>query len=116
MERLPSQVSGLKIDAVEWLPSGGATGLLRIRGTRTNHDPSSLPVLVVGTGQETKRHMSLPEPGPRSDGEGWRGAYILRAELIEAGAALALELEGDVLVGVHTPSVPSVGVRPAVTA
>ena len=114
---LPSEIPGLTVETVEWLPAGGATGLLRIRGSWSGPEGrrTSLPVLVVGTGEEAAKHVSLPEPRQSADGGAWRGAYILRAELIETGESLALELEGGRRFPIPSPAVAPVSAPRTVT-
>lgn len=107
MDMLPSESLGLTVETVEWLPSGGATGLLRVRGHWTGPHSArrGLPVLVVGAGEETARHLSLPEPGPSAEDGAWRGAYILGVEVIEAQWSLALEGEGGAQLVLPAPAV-----------
>lgn len=93
------------VEAVEWLPSGGGSGLVRVRG-RWRHDPEpeGLPVLVVGPSEWPHRHESLPDPRAGREPGVWRGAYIVRAELVEAGHALVLEVPGRGTVTLPAPS------------
>jgi hypothetical protein len=73
---------GRRVEAVEWLPSGSGSALVRVRGRGASS--AELPVLVAGE----HRFESLPA---RSEGEpgSWRGAYVVPASLEGAPLALA---------------------------
>ena len=97
-----SALEGLTLEAVEWLPSGSETGLVRVRA-RWAPDakrPAGLPALCARGVAGVERFESLPDaPAGREEGV-WRGAYLapahaLRAELWlqwESGERSALPL------------------------
>lgn len=95
MEPVPEgEHPDLIVEAVEWLPSGGGSGLVRVRGRwRAGTGADVPPPLVVAGGSGAPvRHDSLPDPRALEDPGVWRGAYIVRGELVEDGRPLALEL------------------------
>jgi hypothetical protein len=90
---------GLRIEAVEWLPSGAGAALLRVRGRfAEGAGPSSPPALVAGE----RRFESLPDT--RSGGEpgSWRGSYVVPASL--QGAPLTLAWPDGSVAAVPMPS------------
>ena len=104
MNELPSSrppgLEALTLEGVEWLPSGGGAGLLRVRGRWIADDERAgrLPVLGVRRvqGGETERFESLPDARAEAGGTGlvWRGAYVVSAGLVEGDPAeLWLEWE-----------------------
>ncbi|HEX8104011.1 MAG TPA: hypothetical protein VF533_15440, partial [Solirubrobacteraceae bacterium] len=117
MQPMSADAHGLTIEAVEWLPSGGGTGLVRVRGRWSTPERRELelPVLIARTGAESVRHVSLPDPRAGRDWSVWRGAYLVRAEAVEAGAPLELELAGGARVALPAPS-RGLGAAPAAPA
>ena len=76
--------TGLVIEAVEWLPSGADSGLVRVRGRWT--DPAreaELPALRLRRGDEVRRFDSLPDARFDRDPAVWRGAYLVPAALMD---------------------------------
>ena len=65
------------VEAVEWLPTGSDSGLLRVRGRFAAGRPAGAPVLVIGE----HRHLSLPE-ALSGDPAAWRGAFVVGARLL----------------------------------
>ncbi len=80
-ESTPASIlDGLTLEAVEWLPSGADTGLLRVRGrwSPAGAHPLGLPVLCARVGGVVSRSDSLPDaPSGRANGSVWRGAYLV---------------------------------------
>src|SRR3954471_8891363 len=76
-----SILDGLSLEAVEWLPSGADSGLVRVRGRwgPGAARPEGLPVLCVSArGAAVSRVESLPDaPSMRGNGSVWRGAYLV---------------------------------------
>jgi len=91
---VPEALPGLAIEAVEWLPSGSDSGLVRVRGRWTN--PSAqrpgLPQLVLRAGRQSHRFESLPDARFARDPSSWRGSYLVPAALV-AGEPEALWVE-----------------------
>ena len=88
-ESIPASVlDGLTFEAVEWLPSGADTGLVRVRGrwaVGVAH-PLGLPVLCAQVGGAVSRVDSLPDaPSTRTNGSIWRGAYLVPEAVARAG-------------------------------
>ena len=88
-ESIPASIlDGLTLEAVEWLPSGADTGLLRVRGrwaVGVAH-PLGLPVLCASVGGAVSRVDSLPDaPSTRTNGSVWRGAYLVPEAVARAG-------------------------------
>ena len=102
--RLPE---GHSVDAVDWLPSGARSGLVRVRGHRTPESgaPTPLPELVVEGGGEIRRFASLPDPRSDRDPTAWRGAYVLDARLATEAGRLWLEWPGG-----HRAALPPLAV------
>ena len=102
-ESIPASIlDGLTLEAVEWLPSGADTGLLRVRGrwaVGVAH-PLGLPVLCAQAGGEVARVDSLPD-APRN-GSIWRGAYLVPEAVARAG--LWLEWESGERSALPTPA------------
>lgn len=106
-ESKPSEVpEGLIIEAVEWLPSGARSGLVRVRGRwEAGAAPGpGLPVLLVAAADTVHRFASLPDPrGDREPGS-WRGAYVVNGDLLEdALDALSLEFPGGATAPLPAP-------------
>jgi hypothetical protein len=94
--------AGLSIEAVDWLPSGGRSGLVRVRG-RWDSGPEEIPLPQLLIGGE--RFDSLPDPRATRERGAWRGAYVVPSEPVEAGdARLALEFPGGVRIALPRPS------------
>jgi hypothetical protein len=90
-------VQGLTVESVEWLPSGGDAGLVRVRGRWA--DPEAripeLPALCVRLGAEAQRFDSLPDARFGRDPTVWRGTYLVPAALMEvASGSLSLSWPG----------------------
>ncbi|MEO8690997.1 MAG: hypothetical protein ABI611_22635, partial [Solirubrobacteraceae bacterium] len=88
-ESIPASIlDGLTLEAVEWLPSGADTGLLRVRGrwsAGVGH-PLGLPALCAQGGGAVSRVDSLPDaPSARTNGSVWRGAYLVPEAVARAG-------------------------------
>jgi len=88
-ESIPASIlDGLTLEAVEWLPSGADTGLVRVRGrwaVGAAH-PLGLPMLCAQVGGTVSRVDSLPDaPSTRSNGSVWRGAYLVPEAVARAG-------------------------------
>jgi len=88
-ESTPASIlDGLTLEAVEWLPSGADTGLVRVRGrweVGAAH-PLGLPVLCAQVGGAMSRVDSLPDaPSTRTGGSVWRGAYLVPEGIARAG-------------------------------
>ena len=105
-ESIPASIlDGLTLEAVEWLPSGADTGLLRVRGrwaVGVAH-PHGLPVLCAQVGGAVSRVDSLPDaPSARTNGSVWRGAYLVPEAVARAG--LWLEWESGERSALPTPA------------
>jgi hypothetical protein len=95
---------GLTIEAVDWLPSGGRSGLVRVRGRRPEGD-TALPELVVEHGGEVHRHKSLPDPRAGREPGAWRGAYVVQADAVQGpDARLFLEFSGGARIALPRPA------------
>src|SRR3954453_9977388 len=86
--RLPA---GVAVDAVDWLPSGARSGLVRVRGRRVEGEPWRLPDLGLDHSDGAQRFISLPDPRADRDPAGWRGAYVVDVALASSATAWALE-------------------------
>ena len=90
----PASLPGLTLEAVEWLPSGGDTGLVRVRGrwAADAQAPAGLPALCARAagGEEVERYESLPDAAEREPSV-WRGAYLATSQAL--GGKLWLEWE-----------------------
>ncbi len=117
-ESTPASIlDGLTLEVVEWLPSGGEGGLVRVRGRwAPGVTPlEGLPVLCVSVGGgEASRFESLPDaPSSRlGNGSVWRGAYLAPESLVRDGA-LWLEWSGGEQSAV--PPVAGLDARAAVS-
>ncbi len=102
-ESIPASIlDGLTLEAVEWLPSGADTGLLRVRGrwaVGVGH-PLGLPALCAAVEGEVSRVDSLPDA--RTGGAIWRGAYLVAEAVARAG--LWLEWESGERSALPTPA------------
>ena len=90
-------VQGLTVESVEWLPSGGDAGLVRVRGRWADPDARvpELPALCVRLGAEAQRFDSLPDARFGRDPTVWRGTYLVPAALMEvASGSLSLAWPG----------------------
>ena len=92
-ESTPASIlDGLTFEAVEWLPSGADTGLVRVRGRWSPGAarPEGLPVLCASVGGGVSRYESLPDaPTSRqAHGSVWRGAYLLPEAIARSGVWL----------------------------
>ena len=82
---------GVTVDAVDWLPSGARSGLVRVRGRRPHGPDWALPALVLTPAEGSPLHFtSLPDPRADRDPSGWRGAYVV--EVATATSAARWEL------------------------
>jgi hypothetical protein len=86
-------VHGLVIEAVEWLPSGAESGLVRVRGRWNGTEPAAeLPALLLRAEGREHRFDSLPDARFGRDAASWRGTYLVPAALVtEDPEALWLE-------------------------
>jgi hypothetical protein len=75
---------GLTFEAVEWLPSGAESGLVRIRGRwiEKGAREDELPVLALRAAGREHRFESLPDARFMRDPSSWRGTYLVAAELV----------------------------------
>ncbi|HYM58235.1 MAG TPA: hypothetical protein VES79_09750, partial [Solirubrobacteraceae bacterium] len=79
-----SVLEGLTLEAVEWLPSGSKTGLVRVRA-RWAPDakrPVGLPALCARGAAGVERFESLPDAPAGREGGVWRGAYLAPADAL----------------------------------
>ena len=108
--------------AVEWLPSGAESGLVRVRGRWTDEaarEPD-LPVLALRAQGADHRFDSLPDARFSRDPSTWRGTYLVPAELVAVDPeALWLEWPSgarsglpSLTRGVEPPPVPAAPERP----
>jgi hypothetical protein len=113
---------GLAVTAVEWLPSGAESGLVRVRGRWSDEaarEPD-LPVLALRAGGADHRFDSLPDARFSREPDTWRGTYLVPAELVATDPeALWLEWPsgaraglGGLSRGVEPPPVPAAPERP----
>jgi hypothetical protein len=105
-ESIPASIlDGLTLEAVEWLPSGSDTGLVRVRGRWSPGAarPAGLPALCAHVAGEVARVESLPDaPSARGNGAVWRGAYLVPETVARAG--LWLEWESGERSALPTPA------------
>src|SRR5918998_5799096 len=74
---------GLTIEAVEWLPSGADSGLLRVRGRwDAEVRERELPWLVLVSERREHRFESLPDARFSRDPSHWRGTYLVPAGVV----------------------------------
>jgi len=97
---------GFTIDAVDWLPSGARSGLVRVRGHRPPAIAGRLPELILEGGGEVRRFASLPDPSADRDPAAWRGAYVLEARPAAEADRLWLEWPGGRRLALPPLSVP----------
>jgi hypothetical protein len=113
---------GLAVTAVEWLPSGAESGLVRVRGRWTDaaaREPD-LPVLALRVAGAEHRFDSLPDARFTRDPSTWRGTYLVPAELVASDPeAMWLEWPSGarsglpaLTRGVEPPPVPAAPERP----
>lgn len=113
---------GLAVTAVEWLPSGAESGLVRVRGRweeESAREPD-LPVLALRAGGAEHRFDSLPDARFSREPESWRGTYLVPAELVATDPeGLWLEWPSGTRSGlpalsrgVEPPPVPAAPERP----
>jgi hypothetical protein len=113
---------GLAVEAVEWLPSGADSGLVRVRGRWADEAARErdLPTLVLRAGGHEHRFESLPDARISRDPVSWRGTYLVPAELVAddpqalwllwpSGARAGLPALAR---GVEPPPVPAAPERP----
>jgi hypothetical protein len=113
---------GLAVAAVEWLPSGAESGLVRVRGRWTDETAREpdLPVFVLLAQDGEHRFDSLPDARFSRDPDSWRGTYLVPAELVAVDPeALWLEWPSGARSGlpalkrgVEPPPVPAAPERP----
>src|SRR5215217_5752637 len=100
-------LQGLEIEAVEWLPSGADSGLVRVRGRWSAPAAAQpgLPELGLRAGGAEHRFESLPDARFARDPASWRGSYLVPAALVAAvPEALWVEWPGGVRSGLPAPS------------
>src|SRR5918995_6704731 len=87
-------LQGLEIEAVEWLPSGADSGLVRVRARWTSLSAAQpgLPELLLRAGGADHRFESLPDARFARDPASWRGSYLVPGALV-AGEPEALWVE-----------------------
>jgi hypothetical protein len=113
---------GLAVPAVEWLPSGAESGLVRVRGRWTDESAvePDLPVLALLAGGAEHRFDSLPDARFSREPSSWRGTYLVPAELVAVDPELLwLEWPSGARAGlpplsrgVEPPPVPAAPERP----
>jgi hypothetical protein len=99
---VPAQLEGLVLEGCEWLPSGVAEGLLRVRGRWASPPPSGdVPSLWIEARGHAHRFASLPDTRFARDPEAWRGTYVVPTALMAEGPeALWLAWDGGARVAV----------------
>src|SRR5688500_5213222 len=87
-------LQGLEIEAVEWLPSGADSGLVRVRGRWSTPGVAQpgLPELLLRADGADHRFESLPDARFARDPASWRGSYLVPGALV-AGEPEALWVE-----------------------
>src|SRR3954463_11822060 len=93
---------GLTVEAVEWLPSGADSGLVRVRARWTAAEAArpGLPGLVLRAAGVEHRFESLPDARFARDPASWRGSYLVPVALVAEGPeSLAVEWPGGVRAG-----------------
>src|SRR4029079_14841061 len=98
-------LQGLEIEAVECLPSGADSGLVRVRGRwgTSGVAQRGLPELLLRAGGVEHRFESLPDARFARDPASWRGSYLVPVTLAAA--------EPEAL-WVEWPGVPRSGLPP----
>src|SRR5688572_2630016 len=78
-------LAGLVVEAVEWLPSGADSGLVRVRGrwVESARREAELPALSLRRGDEARRFESLPDARFGREPAVWRGTYLVPAALMD---------------------------------
>ena len=107
---------GFTVEAVDWLPSGARSGLVRVRGHRPPAVAGPLPELVLESGGASERFVSLPDPRADRDPSAWRGAYVLDARPVAEADALWLEWPGGRRLQLPPLTVPANQVEPPLPA
>ncbi len=107
---------GFTVDAVDWLPSGARSGLVRVRGHRPPAVSGPLPELILESGSESRRYVSLPDPRADRDPTAWRGAYVLEARPAAEADRMWLEWPGSRRIELQPLAVPEHQVVRAVEA
>ena len=100
-------LQGLEIEAVEWLPSGADSGLVRVRGRWSTSGVAQpgLPELLLRAGGVDHRFESLPDARFARDPASWRGSYLVPVALVAAAPeALWVEWPGGVRSGLPAPA------------
>src|SRR3954449_7865521 len=100
--RAVEQLHGLSIEAVEWLPSGADSGLVRVRGrwTASAVAQPGLPELLLRAEGHDHRFESLPDARFARDPASWRGSYLVPGALVAAAVeALWVEWPGGARCG-----------------
>jgi hypothetical protein len=97
------------VDHVEWLPTDGESGLLRVRGRFGGPaPPTGQPSLVAMSGEERRALEPLPERLP-PEPPVWRAAFVAPAGLlVPAPEGLWLEWPGGPRAAVPVPA----GIQP----
>ena len=112
------QLQGLTIEAVEWLPSGADSGLVRVRGRWSTPEAArpELPELVLRAEGAAHRFESLPDARFARDPASWRGSYLVPVALAApAPEALWAEWPGGVRSGLP-PLAPGLATVPPAAA
>src|SRR4051812_16060750 len=100
--------TGVTVEAVDWLPSGARSGLVRVRFRGPAHPPAELPVLVL----DGARFASLPDPRADREAGAWRGAYVVEAAQAAAASRWALEWQDGRLTRLAPPAVEAARTPP----
>ncbi len=101
---------GFSVDAVDWLPSGARSGLVRVRGHRPPAVAGPLPELILSTlgpEESVQRFVSLPDPRADRDPSAWRGAYVLDARPAAEADQLWLEWPGGRRIQLPPLAIPA---------
>ena len=101
----PHRARRPRVEAVEWLPSGADSGLVRVRGRWTAEPRAAgLPALGRARGGAAHRFDSLPDARFARDPASWRGTYLVPAALVGRWPdALWLEWAGGGRVAAAPP-------------
>ena len=111
----PPLLQGLTIEAVEWLPSGADSGLVRVRARWTGGEAAAagLPELVLRAAGIEHRFESLPDARFARDPASWRGSYLVPVGLMTGEhEALWVEWSGGVRSGLP-PLAPGLATLPS---